>query len=128
VLPQLLLEQREGELGVLRIAAVHDLVVRHRDDRRQDLAFGDQVVGDEPGAAFDVPVRRQLTAAAEEIEDRVPARAVVARRCVDVHLPFAVQHVRVIDVPSHRAMRHRLRVVVRRSIAMNHDRAVPGLV
>ena len=31
VLPELLLEQRKGQLGVLGITAVHDLVVGHRD-------------------------------------------------------------------------------------------------
>ena len=56
VLPELFLEERKRQLGVLRIAAVHDLVVRHRDDHRQRLAFRNQVVGDETGAAVDVPV------------------------------------------------------------------------
>jgi hypothetical protein len=33
---------------MLRIASVHDLVVRHRNDHRQRFAFGNEIVGDVP--------------------------------------------------------------------------------
>ena len=128
VLPQFLLEERKRQLGVLRIAAMHDLVVRHRDDHRQRLALGNQVVGDETGAAVDVPRRRQLAAATEQVQHRIPAAAVVVRRRVDVHLALAVEHGRVIHVPRDAPVRDRLGVVVRGAVAMDDDGAVARLV
>ena len=128
LLPQFLLEERKRQLGVLRVAAVHDLVVRHDDDHRQRLAFGNQVVGDEAGAAVDVPGRRQFAAATEQVEHGISAVAVVVRRRVDIHLALAVEHVRVIDVSRDAAVRNGLGIVVRRAVAMNDDRAVARLV
>ena len=108
--------------------AVHHLVVRHRDDHRQRLAFRDQVVGDEPGAAVDVPRRRQFTAATEQVEHRVLPVPVVVGRRVDVHLALAVQHDRVVNVAGDAAVRDGLRVVVGGPVAMHDDRAVARLI
>ena len=128
VLPELFFEERKRQLRMLRIAAVHHLVVRHRDDHRQRLAFRNQVVGDEPRAAVDVPRRRQLTAAAEQVQHRILSVPVVVGRRVDVHLALPVQDSRVVDVSSDVAMRDGLRVVVGRPVAVDDDRAVTRLI
>ena len=125
---KLFLEERKRQLGVLRVAAMHDLVIRHRDDHRQRLAFRNQIVRDEAGAAVDVPRRSQFAAAAEQIEHRVTAIPIVIRRRVDVHLALAVQHIGVIHVPRHRSVRHGLGVVVARAVAVDDERAVARLV
>ena len=62
-----LFEKSKRHFGVPRIAAMHHLIVRHRDDHRQRLAFGDEVVGDEAGTAVDVPRRCQFAAPAQQI-------------------------------------------------------------
>jgi hypothetical protein len=128
VLAKLLAEERKRQLGVLRVAAVDHLVVRHGDDHRQRLAFGEQVVGDEARPPVDVPRRGQLSAAAQQVEDRVPPAAVVIRWRVHVDLALAVQHGRVIHVTRDGAMRYRLRVVVGGTITVHDDRAVARLI
>ena len=128
VLAELFREERERQLGMLRIAAMHDLVVRHRDDHRERLAFRNQVVGDEAGTAVEVPPRSQFPAAAEQVQHRIPAVPVVVGRRIDVHLALAVQDRRAVYVSRDAAMRNRLRVVVRRPVAMDDDGAVSRLI
>ena len=124
VLPQLRLEELEGQLHVLRVVAVHDLVVGDDHHHRHGLPLGDQVVQDEVRAPVVDPVRGQLAAASDEVEHGVGLGAVVAGRRVDVELALAAGDVGMIDVARHRAVRDVAGVVVGGAVPVHHELAV----
>src|SRR5690625_4527447 len=86
--------------------------------------FGEKVVHDEVDPPVVDPVRRQLTALADKVQNRIPAARIVAWRRVNVDLPLAVRHIRAVHVARDASMRHVLRIVIRRAVAMNDQLAV----
>src|SRR5690625_2316417 len=72
MVPKLLLEKIERQLGVLRMTPVDDLVVRNRDDHGLGLSFGEQVVHEEVDPPTVDPARRQLTPPADAVTTGLP--------------------------------------------------------
>ena len=124
VLPEIGFKQFEGQLGVLGVVAVNDLVVRDDDQHRDGFLFRQQVVHDEVGAPVINPVRGQFAAAADEIQHGIGAGAIVVRRRVNVEFAFAAGHLRMIDMARHRAVRDVACVVVGGRIAMHDELTV----
>ena len=104
--------------------ALDRMAVRHHDDHRRSLALGNQVVEDDVRPSVRHPAALRLAVAVKQVVDgiAVPGRLVVRRR-VDPEVPVHAHRLRLVQHHAHVAVRHRTRVVERRTVAGHLDEA-----
>jgi len=103
---------------------VNYLIVGNGNNHRHSFPFGQQVIKNKIRPSVINPVRREFTASAQQIKNRIFFLRIISGRSVNIEFAFTASYFRIIYMACHCSVRNIPGIIICRPVAMHNQLTV----